>query len=133
MEFRLGEETHSVSILGSFGLHEFARGSGVRPTSGLLSGFVTYTHHARPSVNVPLIGLIGVEGALGIFKSRVAGLGVGVVGGFEVSPIPSSETNLPNHDTYARQFKGYVNGTFKDNFASQISASRWNSIDTNPD
>ena len=103
VEFNIGTQTHSVSIRGRFGLHAFARGSNVPSATGLLSGFVTYTHHGQNAANFELIGLIGAKGALGIFKGNIAEFGV--VGGFEASP-DTGTTYMPNHATYLTQFSG---------------------------
>ena len=121
VQFTIGEQTHSVSIRGRFGLHDFVRRSSVPTATGLLTGFVEYTHYQTAAVRFPLIGIIGAEGALGIFKGNVAD--VGLVGGFEVTPDTAEQITArgANHATYLTQFGGYVNDTFKDNFASQIS------------
>ncbi|MCA8833543.1 MAG: hypothetical protein K8953_00530, partial [Proteobacteria bacterium] len=107
VNFTIGTQTHSLSVRGRFGLHDFARRSFVPSATGLLSGFVEYTHHgALSAAKFDLIGLIGADGALGIFKGNVAG--VGLIGGFEVTP-PELETYLPNHTAYLEQFRGYIN------------------------
>ncbi|MCH9663418.1 MAG: hypothetical protein K0U66_07150, partial [Gammaproteobacteria bacterium] len=135
VKFTIGAQTHSVSIRGRFGLNDFARDSDVPSASGLLSGFVEYTHHgADTATQFPLIGLIGEEGALGVFKGNVAG--VGLVGGFEVSP-PVLVTNAPNHETYLEQFGGYINDEILRNTdnVSQISLGEAHALalgDTTP-
>ncbi|MCA8835277.1 MAG: hypothetical protein K8953_09355, partial [Proteobacteria bacterium] len=119
VKFTIGAQTHSLSVHGRFGLNDFARDSDVPAATGLLSGFVEYTHHgAQTAAKFPLIGLIGTEGVLGIFKGNVAN--VGLVGGFEAT-APDTVADAPNHATYLEQFGGYINGSVKDNFASQIS------------
>ncbi|MCA8834513.1 MAG: hypothetical protein K8953_05445, partial [Proteobacteria bacterium] len=119
VKFTIGAQTHSLSVHGRFGFNDFARRSSVPAATGLLSGFVEYTHHgAHTATKFNLIGIIGTEGVLGIFKGNVAG--VGLIGGFEATP-PVLATNAPNHATYIEQFDGYINGSVKDNFASQIS------------
>ncbi|MCA8833878.1 MAG: hypothetical protein K8953_02230, partial [Proteobacteria bacterium] len=108
VEFTIGAQTHTVSIRGRFGLNSFARGSDVPSATGLLSGFVEYTHHgANTATKFDLIGLIGEEGALGIFKGRVAGVNLGLIGGFEASP--DTGTYIPDNDSYLKQFGAYIN------------------------
>ena len=116
VNFTIGEETHSVSIRGRFGLHDFVRRSSVPTATGLLSGFVEYTHYETAAVRFDLIGIIGAEGALGIFKGNVAD--VGLVGGFEVTPDSDAEIMArgANHATYLTQFENFasINDPLKD-------------------
>ena len=116
VNFTIGEETHSVSIRGRFGLHDFVRRSSVPTATGLLSGFVEYTHYETAAVRFDLIGIIGAEGALGIFKGNVAD--VGLVGGFEVTPDSDAEIAArgANHATYLTQFESFasINDPLKD-------------------
>ena len=116
VNFTIGEETHSVSIRGRFGLHDFVRRSSVPTATGLLSGFVEYTHYETAAVRFDLIGIIGAEGALGIFKGNVAD--IGLVGGFEVTPDSDAEIAArgANHATYLTQFENFasINDPLKD-------------------
>ncbi|MGU9962827.1 MAG: hypothetical protein ACNYPD_01840 [Candidatus Halichondribacter symbioticus] len=129
VKFTIGTQTHSLSVHGRFGFNDFARRSSVPAATGLLSGFVEYTHYQTAAVRFDLIGIIGTEGVLGIFKGNVAG--VGLVGGFEAT-APDTVADAPNHATYIEQFDGYINGSVKDNFASQISEADGNALIRTP-
>ena len=89
----------TVEVRGRFGSHLDALGL----RTGILGGSIVYkVGHLTPSeaaaltpsnevtrnsvttAHLPLLGLIGEQGAIGVFHGSVKG--IGIVGGFEVSP-----------------------------------------------
>ncbi len=70
-----GDET--LTIVGQFGA-----GDATLPV-GILGGTVSYNDGTTEYTSLPLIGLIGVEGAIGVFHG---GSAIPMVGGFSVTP-----------------------------------------------
>ena len=71
----------TIAIIGRFGA-----GDATLPV-GILGGTVTYNVNTTEHTPLPLIGLIGVDGAIGVFHGdSVSGTDIGMVGGFWVTP-----------------------------------------------